>query len=176
MLPAVAVNLFRTIERTSVGILALALLACCPSAAETQQSCSWLNAATAEGFLGGPVTITVTGDSKPFGDATCEFVRQQDKQVSKLRIEVDTVAQPHDAFATYAGHCGHQSAPMTAIGNEAVICSRKEKHHVVAERVVGRVRDRIFLLDVSSNVPHADQANLQKTAEQISQQVAGILF
>ena len=158
-----------------LGICA-AYLVLMPTAGHAEQTCAWMNAATAGGFLEGTVTSTVTPTSKTTNDMTCEFVRQEDKVVSKLRIEVVTVANPQDTFASDAAHCGKDPAPIKAVGNEAIVCTRKEKHHETTEHLVGRVRDRIFLLDITSNAPHPDEAALRDTAGKISQQVAGILF
>jgi hypothetical protein len=155
-----------------VAALCLLLL---PAACHAQQTCAWLNAATAGGFLEGDVTSTVTPTSKTNDDMTCEFVRQDAASITKLRIEVDTVEKPQDMFASYVAKC-KDPAPIHAVGNEAMICSRKEKHHETTEHLVGRVRDRIFLLDITSNAPHPDEAMLREKAERISQQVAGILF
>ena len=121
------------------------------------------------------MTSVVIPTSKTSDDMICEFIRQEGRTTAKLRIEVDTVGRPHDTFASDAAHCGKDPAPINAIGNEAMICSRK-KHHEITEHLVGRVRDRIFLLDITSDAPHPDNAMLREKAEQISQQVAGILF
>lgn len=122
------------------------------------------------------MTSTVTPTSKTNNDMTCEFVRQDDKVVSKLRIEVDTVTNPQNTFASDAAHCGKDPAPISAVGNEAMICTRKEKHHAITEHLIGRVRDRIFFLDITSNASHPDEVALRDKAGKISQQVAGILF
>ena len=147
-----------------------------PAACQAEQTCAWLNAATAGGFLEGNVTSTVTPTSKTNDDMTCEFVRQDAESITKLRIEVDTVEKPQDVFASYVAKCGNDPATIQAVGNEAMICSRKEKHHETTEHLVGRVRDRIFLIDITSNSPHPDEAMLREKAQKISQQVAGILF
>lgn len=146
-----------------------------PTVCHAQQTCVWLNDATAGGFLEGPVTSTVTS-GKASNDMTCEFVRQDARIFTKLRIEVDTVGKPQEIFASDAAHCGKNPTPIIAVGNEAMVCSRKEKHHAITEHLIGRVRDRIFLLDITSNAPHPDEAVLRDKAEKISQQVAGILF
>lgn len=162
-------------QRVSVFIVSALCLAFMPLTCHAEQTCAWLNAATAGGFLEGDVTSTVTLTSKINDDMTCEFVRQ-DGQSMKLRIEVDTVEKPQDRFASYVAKCGKNPASVQAVGNEAMICSRKEKNHETTEHLIGRVRDRIFLLDISSNAPHPDETALREKATKISQQVAGILF
>ena len=163
------------IRRTLLFIIAALCVIFMPAACHAEQTCAWLNAATAGGFLEGTVTSTVTPSSKMNDDMTCEFVHQDAESMTKLRIEVDTVEKPQDMFASYVAKCGKDPAPIHAVGNEAMICSRKE-HHETTEHLVGRVRDRIFLLDITSNAPHPDEAVLREKAEKISQQVAGILF
>lgn len=163
------------VQRISLLVIAVLGLIFMPAACHAEQTCAWLNAATAGGFLEGDVTSTVTPTSKTNDDMTCEFVRKDANSVTKLRIEVDTVEKPQDMFASYVAKCGKDPAPIQAVGNEAMICSRKE-HHDTTEHLVGRVRDRIFLLDITSNSPHPDEAMMREKAEKISQQVAGILF
>ncbi len=169
-------HFFSAIQRAALLFLVSICVVCIPTASHAEQTCAWLNAATAGGFLEGPVTSTVTPTSKSTNDVTCEFVRQDGKLVSKLRIEVNTVEKPHDTFASDVAHCGKQPAPIIAVGNEAMVCSRKAKDHQTTERIVGRVRDRIFLLDISSNAPDVMRPILRDKAEKISEQVAGILF
>lgn len=158
-----------------LGIFA-AYLVFMPTASHAEQMCAWLNEATAGGFLEGTVTSTVTPTSKTNNDMTCEFVHKDDKAVSKLRIEVDTVMNPQDIFASDVARCGKDPAPIKAVGNEAMVCTRKEKHHETREHLIGRVRNRIFLLDITSNDSHPDEAALRDKAGRISQQVAGILY
>ncbi|HEY1801242.1 MAG TPA: hypothetical protein VGG46_09950, partial [Terriglobales bacterium] len=86
------------------------------------------------------MTSTVLPTSKTNNDMTCEFVRQDAQVVTKLRIEVDTVEKPQAMFASYAAKCGKNPSPIRAVGNEAMICSRKEKHHETTEHLIGRVR------------------------------------
>jgi hypothetical protein len=141
--------------RICVLLLALSSIA---SAAEI---CPWLNAATAGGVLGGAVT-DVTVKRAEGGDGSCDFVRHDGSRVLALRIEVITMRDPSKDFAAYAARC-HSGVPLKAIGNEAVACTDKG-----AEQVVGRVRDRAFVLRMSTGG--------REKARQIAEQIAGSLF
>lgn len=133
-----------------------------------EQKCPWLNAATAEGALGGRVQAQVT-------QTACEFVRRDGSSESTLRIEVETMAAPGE-LASRLAQCGSGAAPLKAIGNEAVACSHAEKKGQVAEQVVGRVRNQAFLVRFSSNDPSATSAGMREQARKIAEQIAGFLF
>jgi hypothetical protein len=45
-----------------------------------------------------------------------------------------------------------------------------------AERVVGRVRDRAFVVRISTNDRSAQSGALREKARKVAEQVAGILF
>jgi hypothetical protein len=131
--------------------------------------CPWLNAATASGVLGGPVVMTVT-PSKTADDAACNFVRHEGFRTIELRIEVET-----KDFESYKARCHATAEPLKAIGNEARACS-DDTNDEKAEQVVGRVRDRAFLIRISST-DHSAQPNvLRDKARKVAEQVAGILF
>jgi hypothetical protein len=136
------------------SILAMAL--CLPALAEDR--CTWLNAATAAGVVGGEVHMTVTPGS-------CEFVRQE----TSLRIEVGAISAPH-------AQCGSGAEPLKAIGNEAQACTYQGKPGWVAEQVVGRVRDQAFLVRISTKDQSAAPKILREKARKVAEQVAGILF
>ena len=135
--------------------LILLFAICLPA---TCESCPWLNAATAAGVLGGPVNAT-------FSRANCDFIRQDGPVVHSLRIEVGNVAQ-----------CSGNATPLRAIGNEAVACSYDGKNGQLAEQVVGRVRERAFLVRMSTNDRSVRSSVLREKARNIAEQVAGILF
>jgi hypothetical protein len=136
--------------------LILPLTFCLPVLAEDR--CTWLNAATAAGVLGGAVQMTVTS-------ASCEFVRQE----TSLRIEVAAANAPHV-------QCGSGAEQLKAIGNEAQACAYEGKPGWIAEQVVGRVRDQAFLVRISTRDQSAAPKLLREKARKIAEQVAGILF
>jgi hypothetical protein len=157
--------------------LALALfMAGAPGICSAKEMCQWLNEATAVGALDGQVSSTVKLTGKTNDDANCEFVRRQGSVVVSLDIEVETSTAPSETFATYKARCATDSAPLRAIGNEATICSAPRKKRVVSEQVVGRVRDRVFLVRITSNKKSADQAVIREKTRKIAEQVAGYLF
>jgi hypothetical protein len=134
----------------------LALAFCLPALAEDR--CTWLNAATAAGVLGGEVHMTVTPGS-------CEFVHQE----TALRIEVGATNAPHT-------QCGSGAEQLKAIGNEAQACAYQAKPGWIAEQVVGRVRDQAFLVRISTKDQTAAPKILREKVRKVAEQVAGILF
>ena len=153
---------------------------------EAKETCPWLNEATAAGFLDGNVVSTVTFSIKDKtdanysntekNDATCEFVRHQGSLLLTLRVEVQTITRPPDWFASYVARCGPHSAPLKAIGNEAVACSVDSRKNQFSEQVVGRVRGRAFVVRITSNSDSLDRDALQNKVRNVAEQVAGFLF
>jgi hypothetical protein len=91
-----------------------------------------------------------------------------------LRIQVRTVGEPAKAFLSYAKRCGARGTPLKAIGNEALLCDSKAKG--AAELVVGRVRDRLFVIDLTAPDPSITASALHDNALSAAQIVAGNLF
>ncbi len=119
--------------------------------ARAQTLCPWLNAASASGLLGGPVTATVTPSS-------CEFTRGSGRQQSILHIELQKKGGPR------ADKCESKPTPLMGIGNEAVACSVNPSRRIV----FARVRDQRFFVWLDTRDPDA----VRKAAEH----VAGSLF
>jgi hypothetical protein len=134
----------------------LAIAFCLPALAEDR--CAWLNAATAGGVLGGQVQMTVTPGS-------CEFIRQE----TSLRIEVGATSAPH-------AQCGSGAEQLKTIGNEAQACAYPGKPGWIAEQVVGRVRDQVFLVRISTKDQSVAPKILREKVRKVAEQVAGILF
>ena len=143
-----------------MGNRAALLLACLCIASPAADRCPWMNAATAGGLLGGEVTFQVTHPSAIADDASCAFERKQGDAVSTLKIEVTTMQSAKSDFRSYLAQCP-SGTRLTAIGNEAVQCGAT---------VVGRVRDRAFVVRVSNTDDAPEKA--RKAAEH----VAGTLF
>ena len=159
-----------------LALLALALLMTLPATGAAAEACPWLNAATAGGFLGGPVTDVAVKRAKTGEDGNCDFFRRQGPLVYELRIETETLAA-RGGFAEYAARCHGAGAPLKAIGNEALACHDDAgAEGGLRELVVGRVRDRIFLVRISTNDGAAEQSVLREKARKVAEQVAGILF
>jgi len=155
-------------------LLGLALM---PAASHAQAKCPWINEATARGILGGPVVVTVKVNDQ--GAGFCEFSRQQEAAVHQLRISVDIMTDIPKQFPAYLAQCPPKSAPLRAIGNEAVMCSIQGKENKYAESVVGRVRNQAFVVSVSSSIQDDRSMTQEMRREKtnlIAEQVAGILF
>jgi hypothetical protein len=150
------------------AVLLLGLPAC---AGQAQETCPWLNAATAGGVLGGPVAAVTVKRDPPGGDASCEFTRRDGSALFELRIEVETMGSPAKDFQPYIARCHSAGAPLKAIGNEALAC-RDEG----GEQVVGRVRNRAFVVRVTTNGRSSQPSELREKARKVAEQVAGILF
>jgi len=152
--------------------LLLMLLLALPAIGGAAETCPWLNAATAGGVLGGAVTGLTVKRATAGDDASCDFVRREGSLALELRIEVETMRSPAKDFASYAARCHSPTAPLKAIGNEALACSDGQ----LAEQVVGRVRDRAFIVRISTTDRSAQPTDLRDEARKVAEQVAGILF
>ena len=135
----------------------LALVFLIAAACRAEDSCPFLNSATAAGVLGGEVTSHINGNICLFSHGS-----------SQLRIEVQTVSLP------YKLNCDPNPKLLKAIGNEAVACSMEDRNGSISEQIVGRVRDRAFSVRVTSN--NIARAALREKARSVAEQVAGILF
>jgi hypothetical protein len=160
-----------------IHTLLLALLVLLPTVCLGQSKCPWFNEATASGVLGGAVTLVAKVSDQ--GAGFCLFSRHEGTVVRQLRVSVDIMKEISKEFPTYlAQQCPAKRTPLRAIGNEAVMCSIEgnEEH---AEKVAGRVRDRAFVVSVSSSAK--DDATLteemrRERANLVAEQIAGFLF
>jgi len=140
------------------------------------ESCPWLNSATAAGVLGGEVTIRVVHSTQNKEDANCEFIRAGTAVSETLSIQVISMTNVTGEFPSFLAKCGGTSTAVRGIGNEAVACTLRDKHGKRVEQVVGRVRNRAFLIRIESSDKSVDTASLRETAEKTAEQIAGILF
>ena len=138
--------------------------------------CPWLNEATAGGALGGPVTVSITHTGKDNDDANCEFTHREGSVVMTLRIEVETMAAPAAAYRSFTARCTPDAQPLRAIGNQAIVCSLAGKKREISEQVIGRVRDRAFVVRVTSSTDSLERTTLRTKARRVAEQVAGFLF
>ena len=188
------------IARSTLLVLLFAL----PLLSHGQENCLWLNAATAGGVLGGPVTLAVSHpnphpmDGQPanvtsaYGptsanatstnyagnavdDADCTYDRQP-ATAGGMHVSVRTMPDSQKAFASYVAWCGARGTPLKAIGNEAVTCELKGKSGHLSEEVVGRIRDRIFQIDLSVNDRSLTSEALHEKARATAEIIAGNLF
>jgi hypothetical protein len=185
-------------------LILLLTLCFVPALCRAEESCSWLNAATAGGVLEGAVTVAVTPprgnrpdavtanakssagpmNANPTGasysksgldDSDCVFIRRADATRSEMRIEVRTVNESRREFTSRLARCRSNPLPLKAIGNEAQACDLDSKGGQLAEQVVGRVRDRIFLVRINTN-DSSMMPSLREKVRQTSELVAGNLF
>ena len=150
-----------------------------PMLSRAENICPWLNQATASGVLGGPASASV--ENGPSGEANCFFHFQKGSAVYDLRIKVDRMKDSSVEFGSYKTLCGSDGVPLHAIGNEAVLCNiqRNSEGIVQGEQVVGRVRDRAFIVSVSTNAGGDRSMSmdvLKEKARSVAEQVAGALF
>lgn len=143
---------------------AFVLLLLAPAFVPTDNLCPWMNAATAGGVLGGPVTMTVEG-------GTCTFARP----ASELKIEVAVMADTKKEFGAYLARCVGRGIPIAAIGNEAVACPGEATGSVV-EQAIGRVRNQAFVIRLAARDRGFPREILREKARKVAEQVAGILF
>ena len=154
----------------------LLLVSVLPLLSHADEICPYLNSATASGVLGGPVTLALTRATNNKEDATCEYTRKDNALTYSMRIEVVTLADKQTNFAVYLAQCGRNPTSLRGIGNEAVVCALPKKDGQESEQVISRVRDRAFLVRISSTDPSAKHTSLRDQARNVAEQVAGNLF
>ena len=146
-----------------------------PGIGAAAENCPWLNTATAGGALGGAVSSVNVKRAKTGDDASCDFVRRQGSVVMELRIETETLRSPVTGFASYSERCGSDALALKGIGNEALACSSSGNDEP-GVRVVSRVRERAFLVQIKTNDRSAQTRELGEKARKIAELVAGYLF
>jgi hypothetical protein len=180
--------------RLAYTSLAIAVAACVPASANAE-NCAWLNAATAGGILGveasvkiEPIAEHLTPDqmsarqiSGARPDAICTFVSEKSSPGAQLQIAVHTMTDIHAEFPRFTAACGKDTASLRAVGNEAIECSEKDDNHNRIEKVIGRTRDRAFLLTWTipgpEDGPNAmTQEAIREKMRNLSEQIAGSLF
>lgn len=187
------------------GLFLLAALAQFPALCHAQNSCSWINAATAGGVLGGTVSARVTQantklaggrpanaisgagplSADPEGqkyagnaidDSDCTFARRSGAVSAELKIEVRTMSQPAKEYGHYSARCARSGTSLKAVGTEAEACSVAEKLGQITELVIGRVRDRAFVIRFSMTDSSVTHEVVREKALRVADQVAGNLF
>jgi len=175
-----------------------------PMLCRAEEGCLWINAATAGGVLGGTVNAVVSRpNAKPLtvhpanavssagptsanlssdrysnigvDDSDCAYTRKSGP-ASELRVEVRTMSEPGKEFASYAARCAAPTTPLKAIGNEASVCTLDDKAGHVLEQVVGRVRERAFVIRLSTSDSSITQSVLREKILAVAELVSGNLF
>ncbi len=141
-----------------------------------QDTCPWLNTATASGLLGGPAALSMTEAKTKDHAQVCLFRDQGLSGEADLEITVAAIQDAQSANQNVAspGEGCQQAVPLTGIGNSAVLCTDNSEKPSRAE-VIGRVRDERFtvMVTMSKKGPTDD---LAQKAEMAAEQVAGALF
>jgi len=149
-----------------------------PAGARAANNCAWINETTASSLLGGDAVgeVTASADKQT---TVCTFTQTGTDAVRTLRVTVETAADPHARMTALAQSCGADSAPLKAIGNEALTCSADDRKGGPGERLVGRVRDQVFTITIASTLKKDftfPREALQSKIYLAAEQVAGNLF
>ncbi len=112
-------------------------------------------------------------------DVSCEFTRNVDNRTYSLGIVVKTMSDAVRDFGSFLNLCGGSTVALKGVGNEAVHCALRDASQEGEEKVIGRVRDRAFVLtihrEVKTHNPPSGQ-ELSDEARNVAEQVAGSLF
>jgi hypothetical protein len=160
----------------SVGWCPVFLAAVVP--AHAANNCPWLNEATASGLLGGEAVgaFQVASSAQ---QAICTFTERIDGATRTLQIRVEAASDSAARLKSLEKSCGPDIAPLAAIGNEAVSCSADDPGKRTAEEAMGRVRDQVFLIQISSTLrkdPILTRDNLITRIHSAAEEVSGNLF
>jgi hypothetical protein len=130
------------------------------------------------GLLGGNAVGQVTSAD---ADRTtvCEFTEQSTGFMRTLRVTIEVSEDAHIRLVALARSCGIDTALLKAIGNEALMCSANDPRFGHVERVVGRVRNQLFTIFISTALnsdPILTRDALRTRIYTAAEQVAGNLF
>ena len=167
----------RVLRRLDLALFAVCLI-CAPAGAHAANNCAWLNEATAGGLLGGDAVGEVT-EAVAGQPTVCTFTQMTAGVKRTLRITVEIAADSHARMGEIAQGCGADAVPLTAIGNEALVCAADDRKAGLGERVVGRVRDQVFTITIAStlkNDPLMTRDVLKAKISTAAEQVSGNLF
>lgn len=130
-------------------------------------SCPVLSTASVSGVFG-EVQLNVTTAEKG-ARLTCVFMRTD----YRLSVDVSELAAPAKFSSFAASNCrGGEALAVKAIGNEAVAC----RVGTVVDKVVGRVRNQVFVLSLNTTDKTADAKSIRTKIIGLAEQVAGNLF
>ncbi len=151
---------------------------CAPRMAMAANNCPWLNEATASGLLGGDATGEFT-DAAAEQPAACTFTQKNAAGVRVLTIVVQIVNDAHSRVERLAHDCGMAAAPMAAIGNEALVCPVDDRRGATSQRVIGRVRNQVFMISLSTTLrgdPVLSRDELRARIGTAAEQISANLF
>lgn len=157
-----------------VAVLLTATALAFSGPAQSESACPWINSAT----VAGASDVSISVDVQRSGSgSTCSFSYHQGTALHQVRIVVEDAGNP-SSLPLYRAQCATPETPLNGIGNEAVICRAKPRFPY-AEQVIGRVRDRRFVVFVSSSSRPDTRViadTIRNTATKIAEQVAGNLY
>ncbi len=141
-----------------------------PAAAQSTQSCPWLNAGTAAKALGAEVAATAHSDSNWSG-----FCRFKAETNAPRSIEI--------AVSKAGSHpCGFNGVSVIGIGNEAALCTVGGEDGHETQMLEGRVRETWFVVritmppGVSGGSQPGNEAADASVIRFLAEQVAGNLY
>jgi hypothetical protein len=157
------------------GYILLLGMALVPALCHAEGVCTWINRATATDSP--DVEIRDAQTAVADGGSRCIFSYSEGGSAYNVQITVRIIDSDQESMRPEAP-CTSAKTPLTGIGNEAVLCSADVRHNR-GEQVIGRVRDKMFLVVVSSregrDSPVTRKA-LSDRATLIAEQVAGNLL
>lgn len=141
-------------------------------------TCPWMNEATASGLLGAQATGTFT-PAAATEPASCVFQESGPGAMRTLTITVETSADGPGRIRGLLRQCHGTPGAMRAIGNEAEECETIRPHKLRGELAVGRVREQVFSIAISTtmkNDPVLTPQELENRIATAAEQVAGNLY
>jgi len=147
--------------------------------AHASNACPWMNEATASGLLGDEAVGSYTAASSTNRRATCRFTQGNGAAVRQLVLEVESTSDATTRVKSMQKACSSAATTLQAIGNEAVVCAADDGKSRLGEFVVGRVRDQMFTIRISSslkNDPVLTHEALRNRISSAAEQIAGNLF
>jgi hypothetical protein len=155
----------------SIAWLVFSLQTC-----HAESVCPWINKATAFGVLG-TTEESPAANVAEISSTSCDFTYRDGDTTRQLRITVEQIQDWKRTFDAYKARCGRDMSQLRAIGNDAVMCSAKDRGRT--ELIVGRVRDNVFTITLSINSGEDSSMSreyLIQRAELVAEQVSGNLF
>ncbi len=160
-----------------LAVLAAFVLSAC-TIAHSQDTCPWMNEATASDLLGADVNGAVAGG--PADSLSCTFTGRTGQGERTLQITVGVASDAHAEYLiSLKRSCHSAKQNLNAIGNEAVTCPILHRKLVMGERAVGRVRNEVFFISIGTSIqndPILTPAMLAMKIDAATEQVAGNLF
>lgn len=146
--------------------------------ARAANNCPWMNEATASGLLGG----TANGEfqqSSVNNSATCVFTNRESNITRTLLVRIENSQNATERLQSLKKDCRAAATPLQAIGNEAASCPTRDQRMNISETVIGRVRNQVFLIEISSSAtddPVLNSSTLGNAIHAAAEQVTGNLF